>query len=62
MSIKDNDTPRLTYWKYEELNDKYKVSNLFYCSTDNRQITKLEGESNGSLLEPLTYDYIKRIV
>lgn len=62
MSIKDNDTPRLIHWKYEGLNDKYKVSNLFYYSTDNRQITKLEGESNSSLLEPLTYDYIKRIV
>lgn len=62
LSIKDNDTPSLTYWKYEELNDKYKVSNLFYYSTDNRQITKLEGESNSPLLEPLTYDYIERIV
>jgi len=62
LDIKDNAKPRLTYWEHEELNDKYKVSNLFYYSTDNRQITKLEGESNSSLLEPLTYDYIERIV
>ena len=62
LSIKDNAKPRLIYCTYEELNDKYKVSNLFYYSTDNRQITKLEGESNSSLLEPLTYDYIERIV
>ena len=62
LSIKDNDTPSLAYWEHEELNDKYKVSNLFYYSTDNRQITKLEGEINSPLLEPLTYDYIKRIV
>ncbi|MBE9829101.1 AAA family ATPase [Campylobacter concisus] len=62
LDIKDNTKPRLTYWEHEELNDKYKVSNLFYYSTDNRQITKLEGESNSSLLEPLTYDYIERIV
>ena len=54
LSIKDNAKPRLIYCTYEELNDKYKVSNLFYYSTDNRQITKLEGESNSSLLEPLT--------
>ena len=62
LSIKDNAKPRLIYCTYEELNDKYKVSNLFYYSTDNRQITKLEGEINSPLLEPLTYDYIKRIV
>lgn len=62
LSIKDNDTPSLNYRKYEELNDKYKISNLFYYSTDNRQITKLEGESNSPLLEPLTYDHMKTIV
>ncbi|WP_298706703.1 AAA family ATPase [uncultured Campylobacter sp.] len=62
LSIKDNDTPSLIYREYEELNDKYKISNLFYYSTDNRQITKLEGESNSPLLEPLTYDHMKTIV
>ena len=62
LSIKDNDTPSLIYREYEELNDKYKISNLFYYSTDNKQIAKLEGESNSPLLEPLTYDYIERIV
>ena len=62
LYIKDNDIPNLTYWIHEELKDKYKVSNLFYYSTDNKQIAKLEGESNSPLLEPLTYDHMKTIV
>lgn len=62
LYIKDNDMPNLTYWIHEELKDKYKVSNLFYYSTDSKQIAKLEGESNSPLLEPLTYDHMKTIV
>ena len=62
LYIKDNDIPNLTYWIHEELKDKYKVSNLFYYSTDSKQIAKLEGESNSPLLEPLTYDHMKTIV
>jgi len=62
LDIKDNAKPSLTYWEHEELNDKYKVSNLFYYHVGNRQITKLESESNSSLFEPLTYDYVERIV
>ena len=62
LYIKDNDLPNLTYWIHEELKDKYKVSNLFYYSTDSKQIAKLEGESNSPLLEPLTYDHMKTIV
>ena len=29
LDIKDKATPQLKYWEHEELNDKYKVSDLF---------------------------------